>query len=114
MSNPSKAKGTAAESAVVLYLRSQGWIHTERRALNGCNDKGDIAGIPGVVVEVKDHKVSSQSFGAYVTEAETEKLNAGAEVGVAWVKRRGTTDPSKWLVAMTGQQFTELLKAAGW
>lgn len=114
MANPSKAKGTAAETAVVGYLQSRGWVHTERRALHGSLDKGDIAGIPGVAIEVKDHKVSSQSFPAYVDEAQAEKANAKADVGVAWVKRRGTTDPGKWLVAMTGEQFTDLLKAAGW
>lgn len=109
-----RAKGTAAESAIVKYLVARGWPHAERRALNGSNDKGDIAGLVGVCIEVKNHKVSSQSFPAYVDEAEVEKTNAKAEVGVAWVKRRGTTDPAKWLVAMTGEQFTALLKAAGW
>jgi hypothetical protein len=114
MSNPSKQKGTAAETAVVGYLRSRGWLHAERRAHHGNTDKGDLTGIPGVCVEIKDHKVSSQSFPAYIDEAEAEKRNANAEVGVAWVKRRGTTDPGRWIVAMTGEQFTDLLKAAGW
>lgn len=111
--NPSKRKGTAAESAVVTYL-SQWWPHVERRALSGSNDKGDIAGIAGAVVEVKAHKVSSQSFPAYVDEANTERDNAGAELGLAWVKRRGTTDPGRWIVAMDGATAVKLLKAAGW
>ena len=113
MSNPSKAKGTAAEVAVVNFLRSVGWPHVERRALSGALDKGDIAGIPLVVIEVKDHKVNSISFPAFVDEANKERDNAKATVGLAWVKRRGTTDPAKWLVVMDGTTAAHLLKEAG-
>ena len=112
MSNPSKTKGTAAETAVVTYLSERGWPHAERRALHGNTDKGDVTGIPGVVVEVKNHK--SHAFPEWVREAEKEKTNAAAEVAVAWAKIRGTTDPGKWVVAMSGAQFVALLKAAGW
>lgn len=48
--NRSKAKGTSAESAVTTYLQTMGFIHAERRSLNGIHDRGDIAGIPGVVI----------------------------------------------------------------
>lgn len=41
MSNPSKQKGTAGETRVVKYLAALG-IPTERRALSGSQDKGDI------------------------------------------------------------------------
>jgi hypothetical protein len=50
----SKQKGTAAETAVVNWLVSKGRKHVERRSLNGVNDRGDIAGVPGVVLEVKN------------------------------------------------------------
>ncbi len=50
-----KAKGTAAETAVVKYLKGT-WDGVERRALAGSADKGDISGIPNVCIEVKDHK----------------------------------------------------------
>lgn len=112
MANRSKAKGTAAESAVVGYLREKGWPAAERRALSGNLDKGDVAGIPGVVVEVKDCK--SLTFGPWLAEAETERVNAGADVGVVWAKRRGKTDPGQWFVVMDGATLTGLLKAAGW
>jgi len=56
----SKQKGTAAETAVVRYLRSLNFQHAgpafpnaERRALSGGKDMGDIAGIPDTVIEVK-------------------------------------------------------------
>lgn len=41
MSNPSKKKGTAAETKVVKFLREHG-IDAKRVALNGSKDVGDI------------------------------------------------------------------------
>ncbi|MGH3502972.1 MAG: hypothetical protein ACRDQA_19075, partial [Nocardioidaceae bacterium] len=84
MSNPSRRKGTAWESAIVDYLRTQGWPYSERRALNGCNDRGDIAGIPGVVIEAKNAK--TVTLGAWLDEAAIERTNDGADIGVVWVK----------------------------
>jgi hypothetical protein len=52
MTNPSKKRGTAWETQVVRYLQ-QWWPNTERRALNGGLDKGDVLGLPGLVVECK-------------------------------------------------------------
>lgn len=52
--NRNKQAGTRWESAIVAYLIDRGWIHTERRTLNGAIDKGDISGIPGVMVEAVD------------------------------------------------------------
>ncbi len=39
----SKQKGTAAETAVVKYLKANGFPKAERRALQGNLDKGDIS-----------------------------------------------------------------------
>jgi len=108
--NRSKAKGTGAESAVADYLRSQGWSQVERRALAGAQDKGDIAGVPDTVIEVKNH--ATIKLAEFVDEANVERDNAGVEYGVAWIKRRGTTDPGKWYVAMDGATFCRLLVAA--
>lgn len=41
MSNPSKQKGTRAETRVVNYLTAHG-INAERKALKGNKDEGDI------------------------------------------------------------------------
>lgn len=104
-----KRKGTAAECAVVAYLREQGWPHTERRALRGALDEGDIAGIVGVCIEVKDHR--EIRLAEFVDEATTEGANAGADIAAAWVKRRGKGSPGEWYVVMTGSTFTDLLRA---
>ncbi len=41
MSNPSKKKGTIAESKVVKFLKEKG-IDAKRKALSGSRDEGDI------------------------------------------------------------------------
>ncbi len=112
MTNTNKAKGTAAETAVVTYLKTWDRPYVERRTLSGVNDRGDIAGIPGVVIEVKNEKTTKLS--EWLREAETECVNDGANVGVVWHKKRGTTNPGQWYVTMTGKTFAYLLKQAGY
>ena len=108
----SRAKGTSWESNIVDYLRTAGWPHAERRALNGRRDRGDVAGLIGVVIEAKNE--ASIRLAAYVAEAEAERANGDADVGVAWIKKRGKTSAGDGYVVMTGAQFTALLKAAGY
>ena len=86
MTNPSKQRGTAFETAIVAYLRDHGYPHAERRALHGTLDRGDVAGVPGVVIEAKATKAID--LAAAVDEAEAERVNAGARLGIAVVKRR--------------------------
>ena len=103
-----KKKGTAAESAVVTYLRAAGFVQAERRTLNGTKDRGDIAGLPGVVIEVKN--CARQELASWVAEAELERDNDGASLGVVWHKRRGRGSASDWFVTMSGAQFADLLR----
>jgi hypothetical protein len=112
MSNPSKAKGTAWESEIVSFLQSCGWPYVERRTLAGSKDRGDIAGIPGVVIEAKATK--TVALGAYLDEANTEVLNDGANLGVVWLKRRGQTSAGNGYVVMDGWTFAGLLHEAGY
>lgn len=107
-----KQKGTTAETAVASYIKSKGWPYAERRTLSGMNDRGDIAGILGVVIEVKNCK--EMDLSGWLKEAQREKQNDHADHGVVWHKKRGTTDPGQWYVTMTGESFAELLKAAGY
>lgn len=96
----SKAKGTAAESAVVNALRRLGWPHVERRALSGNVDKGDIAGIPGVCFEVKDAKTWQAS--GWLQETIEERGNANATHGILVIKLPGVghANAEKWLTVM--------------
>jgi hypothetical protein len=110
--NKAKRKGTAGENGVVAALVDEGWIHAERRALAGTSDRGDIAGIPGVMIEAKN--CGTVTIPKWLREVEVEKANAGAEVGVVWHKIRGKGDARDWAVTMSGAEFMALLKAAGY
>ena len=107
-----RTKGTSWESAIVTYLQSVGWPTAERRALNGAKDRGDIAGIVGVVIEAKN--ASRVELAAWLDEANAEAANDGAEVGVVWFKRRGKTNPRDGFVLMDGHSFVTLLTEAGY
>lgn len=72
----SKAKGTKAESDCVKYLRER-WPAAERRALAGTKDRGDIAGIPKTVGEVK--AAAQLRIAAWQQEALAEMANAEAD-----------------------------------
>ena len=108
----SKQRGTRWESAIVAYLREHGWPHAERRSLAGKHDRGDVAGVIGCVIEAKSQ--ARHSWSEWLDEAEAEKSNDGADVGVVWAHRRGKASPADGYVVMTGAQFVELLQAAGY
>ncbi len=85
MTNPSKQRGTAFETAIVNYLEDNGFPFAERRALRGNKDCGDIAGIPGVVLELKACK--RLELAGWCDELEAEIRNAEAQTGAVIVKR---------------------------
>lgn len=108
----SKAKGTAWETAIVNHLRTHGAPHAERRALGGSQDRGDIAGIPGVVIEAKS--AARIDLATWIDEVTKEQANDGAQVGVVLAKRRGKTSPDAAYAVMTGATLLHLLAAAGY
>jgi hypothetical protein len=110
MSNPSKRKGTAAETAVVACLHGHGIVHAERRVLHGANDQGDITGWPDRVIEVKNQK--QYGIPAWLRELDVEQVNAGASVGCVVFKLRGVTDPNQWPALMRFGNWIELAKDA--
>lgn len=73
MVNRSKAKGTKFETDIVRYLEDF-FPGTERRALAGTLDKGDILGVPLWIIEAKNRKVFN--IGLWTEEAIVEARNA--------------------------------------
>ena len=104
-----KQKGTAAETAVVKYLKEKGYKNCERRSLSGIHDRGDIAGINSVVIEVKNH--ARMELSQWVSELLTEIKNDKAKTGVVIHKKRGTTDVGEWYATMPVDIWVELLDA---
>lgn len=107
MTNRPKAIGTATESAVVAYLRTDGFPHAERRALAGFTDLGDITGTPLVVWEVKGghaaETASDAQIRAWLQETERERANARADIGILITKRKaiGAQRAGHWWAHMT-------------
>lgn len=111
-----KTAGTRAERAVADWLRdSLDDDRIDRRVKTGSKDRGDITGLRAhgqrVVVEVKD--CSRMALGEWVTEAEEERGNDGALVGLVFHKRRGKASPRDWYVTITGGDLLALLKGQG-
>lgn len=107
----SRAKGTRWESAIVNYLTGF-WPYAERRTLNGAKDRGDISGIPGVVIEAKN--ANRTQLAEWLDEAEQEGSNADARVSAVWMHRKGKSSAADGYVIMSGRQFALLLKDAGY
>lgn len=109
MVNKPRIKGTAAETAVVTYLRDHGWPHAERRSLNGATDKGDVTGCPGLCFEVKYANFGIR-MASWLEETTVETFNARAEFGVLVVKPLGLgeTRVGQWFAIMPAGEFQRL------
>jgi hypothetical protein len=108
-----KSAGTRFETTIARYLAAAlNDDRIERRARSGGKDRGDLAGIraPGggrVVAECKD--TSRINLAGWAAEAETERGNDDALVGLVLHKRHGVGDPGKQWVTMTLADLAALL-----
>ncbi|KUF05677.1 hypothetical protein [Leucobacter sp. G161] len=108
-----KKAGTAQETLAANYLaRVLNDDRIERRRLGGSKDRGDIAGLRTVdqlriVAEVKN--TAKLALGPWLKEAEIERGNDDAAVGVVIHKRHGSANPEDQIVSMTLRDFAVLL-----
>lgn len=104
-----KAKGTAAETAILRFLQEKGLL-VLRNPPSGSKDKGDltICGDTNFTVEVKN--VKRMELSAWVDEALTEQANADTDFAVVMHKRVRKGHPSEWYCTMTIGQFAEMVK----
>ena len=84
----------------------------ERRTKNGSKDRGDITGVKTlrggrVVIECKD--TARDNLPAWIREAEIERGNDDALIGVVAHKRHGSGNPADQYVSMTLDTFAILL-----
>lgn len=91
-----KARGAKTEILARDWLTDTfGWP-VERIALNGVTDRGDLGGVPGLVVEVKSSNLARPPWREWVRQATTE----GENVGLPWVvlyRPPRSPDPETWL-----------------
>lgn len=114
-----KRKGAAFEQAVADFLAHRFNQPVERRHLAGANDRGDIAGftVNGQRVVIECKNTTKLELAAHLAEAERERQNDNAAVGILVQKRRGVGMDSdekvgKHFVVMTLSTFVELLRIA--
>ena len=102
-----KRKGSQFERDVVRYLQEHGFPDAERAYGAGRpEDVGDIAGVPGICCEVKNH--ARLELAQWVDEAESERINARQPFAVVIAKRRGKGTAQSYVV-MTLESFTRLV-----
>lgn len=109
MSNPSKQKGTKAETNVVRYLNAHG-VTAKRKALTGNQDQGDIDAktvYGDMVLEVKAGQQTANPSRSQLTEwlrqARVEGDNAKADAALVIVRyRRQIKDAEVWFETMDG------------
>lgn len=113
--NRSAEKGSAFERMVADWLKSRlGDDRIDRRVKHGVNDRGDITGVRTagggrVVIECKAQ--NRLTLAEWVDEAELERGNDDAVVGVVVHRRRGKGASSfgETYVSMTLESFARLL-----
>jgi len=103
-----KQKGTAAETAFVNWLREQSevYVAAERRSLQGAKDKGDVAGIPHTVIEIKSG--ARLEIPQWLKELDAEIENANALVGYLVIKPKGigaANVQNWWVIQRVGDVF---------
>ena len=105
----SKQKGTLAETAVADFLKHT-FPAVERRTLSGANDKGDIAGVPNCVVEVKNQR--TYKIHEWMKETETERINAEADLGILVIKPNGVgvSKVNQWWAVVSLETITKLIE----
>jgi hypothetical protein len=111
-----RAAGTRFERLVADHLATTlADDRIDRRAKTGSKDRGDITGVrlPAgrgrVVIETKD--CTRLDIAGWLHEADTERGNDDAAIGIVVAKRRGIADPGRQLVLMTLDDLATLLGA---
>ena len=109
-----KAKGRNAENAPVELIKESGWPYAERRRQTGAKDRGDVTGIPKVVLEIKSG--ARLDLPGWLRETEAERINDGAIIGALIVKLKGMGEAKvrDWPVMLPLSQFLALLLEAGY
>lgn len=115
MSSAAARKGNQeGEIPVEQNFIARGFHRVYRLGKQGRVDKGDLGGIDGVCIEIKNW--GTYHFGPWMNELATEKANAVAKIGALIVKPRGIgkTRVDQWWVMMTVADFQRLLVEAGY
>jgi Holliday junction resolvase len=111
MANPNKQKGDKAERDVAYWFNDHGWQYAERaRNAGQPKDRGDIVGIPGFCIQVKDR--GTIRLREWVDGTLEQKENARADTGLLIAKRRGVSDVGRWYAVLEVEDVNRLMLEA--
>ena len=110
--NSAKQAGARFERVVADSLKKHVSEFIDRKVRTGARDTGDLSNLrtpqgQKVVAELKDYG-GRYEVGSWLKEAETERINDGAQVGIVIAKRRGFSDPLDQTVLMTVRDYIAL------
>lgn len=107
-----RQKGSTFERLIADHLAAEVDDRIDRRVKTGNKDRGDIGGLrhlgQRVVIEAKNYGGRLMP-GPWIGEAEVERGNDDAGVGLVVAKRRGTTKPGDQFILMTVDNLIALL-----
>ena len=108
-----KKAGSSFETLIASYLAEHFDDRVERRVKNGTKDRGDISGVKTirggrVVLECKNQ--ARDNLPAWLREADIERANDDACIGVVVHKKHGSNKGGEQYVTMTLDTFVALLE----
>lgn len=125
MANPNRDKGLKSERDVAAYCRANGMAGAERSVSTGwktrdrqLTDLGDIKGIPGVCIQVRNvvrqhpRGLAGKALADMMAETATQGEAAGAALAILIEKRAGHADVGEWWVHVPANLLAALLVGA--
>ncbi|MET0416081.1 MAG: hypothetical protein ABW022_08675 [Actinoplanes sp.] len=107
-----RAKGARWEQDCAEYLQTHGWPYAERRHLSGAFDRGDITGVPAVMIECKHERTYKPA--EWLREADVQAVNDSARVAAVWARLNGKPGAGNGVIFQRPDQFLRLLIEAGY
>jgi hypothetical protein len=104
-----RRRGLTAERDCAAYLRRNGFPNARRAVVTGDGqraDPGDIAGLPGIIVSVKDTQV--ERITEWLADLDAMALDDPAALRLLVVKRRRFR-PAAWTVHMQAADYAALI-----
>lgn len=88
MPNNASNKGARGEREVVEIFDAGGFNQAQRARAGAVNDRGDLAGVHDLTIEVKNYNDIAKAVTIGMAELEKEKINNKTRWGVLCVKRK--------------------------
>ncbi|MGH3781274.1 MAG: hypothetical protein ACRDRO_11790 [Pseudonocardiaceae bacterium] len=118
MPNSNRDKGLKSERDVAAYFRVNGCASAERSVSTGWSngarqlaDCGDIKGVPGVCIQIKNlaAPLTGQALSNALKETEGQRTAGGAAIGLLVEKRHQCADVGQWFAWLLNTAYIGLM-----